>query len=596
MDSTASSRLPAVDLNLIKEHIAYKRSVFDWCLRNAHRCVEKNRLNEALAWNENAALLFSTSCVPLLSPELETNLLEIARRIPVPERKRTPNPGEPKRWLHVIDSLSVNGGHTSMAARWISFDPGNHIHNLAVAHPEETPLPEKVVGVSRRTGGQLFRPDRGLSTLARAEWLRRLAFAEADYVVAHLAAYNVIVPTAFGVDGGPPLLLINQAAHGFWTGAPAIDLVLNVRGSELEKKWTRELRGIPRCATLPIPIENKFAEGETFSPEFRAHARKQLGVADDEVLLLSIGRDNKYNALPGLDFVEVARSIFASCPEARMFVVGVTPEHWKRAKEATQGRLMPIGRQPDLSLYHAAADVYLEGFPFGSTTALLEVGALGIPCVLAPANSPPPFATDGVAIDEELRRPANVAEYVAAIRDLTRDPEERRRLGKSLQRSVLAHHCGASWHQYLTDLIRDLPERHAVYPVPQPVSPPEEIVQFWETYMICSEMNELPRIFRSAVFGGLRPRLDSQLYRAYRNARGLRHREGRLKLAAMAALSALLPFSPTSMQLGLYDRIVAMTGENGSISKAMSLLRNMKRRAPSVPAPPAQYEKCPPAV
>lgn len=121
-------------------------------------------------------------------------------------------------------------------------------------------------------------------------------------------------------------------------------------------------------------------------------------------------------------------------------------------------------------------------------------------------------------------------------------------------------------------------------------------MQFWETYMICSEMNELPRIFRSAVASGLRPRLDSQLYRAYRNARGLRHREGRLKLAAMAALSALLPFSPTSMQLGLYDRIVAMTGENGSISKAMGLLRNMKRRAPNVPVPPAQYEKCPPAV
>ena len=114
--------------------------------------------------------------------------------------------------------------------------------------------------------------------------------------------------------------------------------------------------------------------------------------------------------------------------------------------------------------------------------------------------------------------------------------------------------------------------------------------------MIFSEMNELPRIFRSAIVGGLRPRLDCQLYRGYWNARALRHREGRLKLAVMTALSVLLPFWPTSGRLHLYDRMVATTGENGSINKAIGLLRNMKRRTPNVPVPRAEYGKCPPAV
>ena len=40
--------------------------------------------------------------------------------------------------------------------------------------------------------------------------------------------------------------------------------------------------------------------------------------------------------------------------------------------------------RPDLRPFHEAADLYLDPMPLGSLTALLEVAALGIPCVLLP--------------------------------------------------------------------------------------------------------------------------------------------------------------------------------------------------------------------
>src|SRR5207253_10705538 len=63
----------------------------------------------------------------------------------------------------------------------------------------------------------------------------------------------------------------------------------------------------------------------------------------------------------------------------------------------------PTRRSSDLdsSIFCEAADVYLEGFPAGSLTALLEAGEAGLACVRAPAQVIPPFSSDGAGRSEE---------------------------------------------------------------------------------------------------------------------------------------------------------------------------------------------------
>jgi len=90
-----------------------------------------------------------------------------------------------------------------------------------------------------------------------------------------------------------------------------------------------------------------------------------------------------------LDFLAVAEELLCQLPGAYILAVGVREdERWRAVSERTGSRLRALGRQSQVSDYHDAADLYIEGFPFGSTTALLEAGLRGIPVILAPATCP----------------------------------------------------------------------------------------------------------------------------------------------------------------------------------------------------------------
>src|SRR5690349_553598 len=120
----------------------------------------------------------------------------------------------------------------------------------------------------------------------------------------------------------------------------------------------------------------------------KAQAKESIGIPKDAVVILTVGASSKYALMDQLDFVETCEAILKEVPDA--FIVAVGPEEdsrWRMASARSGSRLRAFGRQSrsQLTLFHQAADVYIEGFPFGSTTALLEAGIHGIPVVLAPA-------------------------------------------------------------------------------------------------------------------------------------------------------------------------------------------------------------------
>jgi IS1 family transposase len=141
---------------------------------------------------------------------------------------------------------------------------------------------------------------------------------------------------------------------------------------------------------------------------------------------------------------------------------------------------MALGVKEVVSPFHAAADVYLEGFPFGSLTALLEAGLYGLPCVGAPGTTPLPLKSDDLGL-EQMRTPAGAEDYILEALRLAGDPQARAVEGERTQTAIRQHHCGAGWLQHLARVYDRLPERHHIWQrATHPVS--EVIRDYWISF------------------------------------------------------------------------------------------------------------------
>lgn len=555
----------------------YTRALADWCIRQANVNTATAALEEAVRWYTLAARILGLRSDPLVSREIDDGLLQIGATLPVYPWLRG-NEGAPKRFLHVVDQPRPYGGHTAMARRWIENDPGNHIHSVGLVS-SSVPVPEALASAVAQSGGRLHVADPAAPMLQRAAWLRKLACTQADCVVLHTGGSNAMVPVAFGVSGGPPVLLVNHAAHIFWLGASVADVVLNCRGSAYEAHWTIVHRGIPRCDTLPIPLPVP-RRASQFDPNVRRSAKAAIGLDQECIAVLTVGDSFKYRPMPGLDFLETSRSILERCREAMLIVVGTTENaDWRALARDLNGRVKVVGRQIALRVYHEAADLYIEGFPFGSTTAFLEAANEGIPGVLAPADCPPPFGTDGIAIDDVLPRPASLEAYISEVVGLIRNPVERERRAAVVAESVARHHVGSGWQQHLARVVANMPAEHRVHSLRTPEPPPKELSLYWASFSstwadFIGQHNgdPLEYAFRFALQLGLKPRLDETVRRACLQAKPFRDKGGAplVLYYAISILSRLLPKHCTGY---LFTKFLLVLRANGRVRRELRSLR-----------------------
>jgi hypothetical protein len=178
---------------------------------------------------------------------------------------------------------------------------------------------------------------------------------------------------------------------------------------------------------------------------------------------------------------------------------------------------------------------------------LLEAGLKGIPVGLAPAQSPPPYGTDGIALDDILQRPATIAEYQAAMKDLCRSADRRAALGIKVRDSILRHHSGVGWREHLETAIKSLPRKHTVVSEITPMRTPAAIHETWSLLVPQWSMgyeNTLESAATRALSLGLRPRLTIAVRQACRDHQALR--SGRtVPVPALALLlNVALPLLP----------------------------------------------------
>jgi glycosyltransferase involved in cell wall biosynthesis len=353
-----------------------------------------------------------------------------------------------RRVLHVATVIKGIGGHTRTILNWMCKDRASQ-HSLALTSQGSVPIPRGFPDAIASAGGRLVSLPEEASIIARATLLRQVAVEHADLVVLHLVPYDVIPIAAFASPGGPPVALVNLADQCFWLGNTIADMVIQLR--EISLKTSREFRSTRNDQLLPIPLV------EPCPALGRRDARKQLGIPDDEVALLSVGRTLKYVPSERQNFFRTASRILDLNPQARMYLVGVrADDHAGAAGFVHHERLRFVGPIEDVTLYQRAADVYLEGFPFGSQTALLESVLPGIPCVRAYAPETTLLATEDFALTGIVQSPRDEGEYIATASRFIADRKERERLGAVLRQRVLHFHVEESWNQYLEQVYRTL--------------------------------------------------------------------------------------------------------------------------------------------
>lgn len=439
--------------------IAESRESLTKFVEKAEAAFMDGNCEGATIWAQKAAdFAFWHHPAVYSSAELETVLLKCARELDaryeinikdIPEK----NPAK-RSVLHVLSQGYSIGGHTKLVKQWIQTDTDNTLHSIAVTLNGES-TPEWLIEAARNSGGWYYRLDQdNLNLCQRAKVLRAIAYSWADVVVVHAHPHDPIPVLSFGIDGGPPIIFMNHADHGFWLGVSVADTVANIRKSG--ELITLNQRGAKHSEYLPIPLsvpQRVIAKEE---------AKRRLGIDCDKIVLLSVASAYKYSACGQLDFLQSLKNIVLRNPQVIALVIGPIDEgRWQQLRFATGGRVRALGIQSDVSLYYNCADVYLESFPVGSITAALEAGIHGIPMVGLIDKIPLIIQNDDISIKKANTHVCNLTAYEEEVEKLILNRDLRELRSSHIEKLILNDHV-AEWKYHVTRLMRSLPSSHSI--------------------------------------------------------------------------------------------------------------------------------------
>lgn len=497
--------------------VALNEALFDWCTRCARRSLDQGEIESAMRWARLAGNVADEyGRAQLVSPDLEKIFVDVGGALPAVVRGSSePNAGA-WHWIHVMTESHRIGGHSALVRRWVAEDPSPDRHELVVTGQISTVADQKTTRVFVERGGKASFLAHESSLVSRAVALRRAA-ESSDVVVLHVHPWDPVPAAAFAPPANQPVLVMNHADHVYWSGVSAAGVVLNIRPSGEALCATH--RGAARSFRLPIPLPDT----QPVDRERGGQIRESLRIPAEAPVFLTIGSSFKYTPTPDLSFTDTAFRILDSARDAHLIAVGPNGSEccWRDLAERVPGRVHAVGVQNDLGAYFAAATVYLEGFPFGSLTAMLEAVLAGLPPVLAPVQCPLPYRSDDFEFFD-FAAPRDTEEYSRTAIFLARDAAQRATLSKRLSTRVMKAHCASNWTDNLValkrTLARDRPRQTGVPTAIESLSADQ--VRYWARFSIRQRGEPFfGNLYRRAALEGLRPVVDSELLHQLSTAR-----------------------------------------------------------------------------
>jgi hypothetical protein len=374
--------------------------------------------------------------------EFASPALELVGRAAGPGHGRGLHNADRGRVLHVLTEGYATGGHTRLAERWIEADARRE-HSVALTAQSLEQAPASMVRAARRSGGTAHDLSRIAGDLhGRAAALRAIA-ADYGFVVLHVHPYDVVPLVALGPGSGSRVLFVNHADHVFWLGAGLAHALVCLRDSGARLAVARRGHDASRIAIVPVPV----SQAPTPMAD-RDEARASLGIAGDDVLILTVASDYKFTPMGDLDYPRVAVDIIAAERRVHVHVIGPTnTARWASAVGECDGRLVVHAPTPHASRLLRAADIYLDSFPFASLTSMLEAGNAGLPLLTLRGHGAGAavLAADGPGVDGVAIRVSTPGDLVAAVVDLARDALARHDLGQRTAQAIAEANRGPAW-------------------------------------------------------------------------------------------------------------------------------------------------------
>lgn len=338
-----------------------------------------------------------------------------------------------RRVLHLIDSWGAGGAETVFADLVAGLDPAR-FHSLAAVSRPTGWLHDEL----RRRGAEpVILPPGGAFDFRHLAHVAGLIRRErVDLVQTHTFGTSVYAATAGFLCRIPVVATL----HGF------VDLARDDARRAIKLRalstGTRRIvcvsHSLRRALLEESPLRPEHVavifngvDAARFHPGRNQALRRELGVADDELLVGAVGNVRRAK---GYEILLEATALLArDGVRCRIVIAGIADGPLFAELEARRAALglgsmvRFIGFRDDVDEFYRALDIYVltshsEGFSLSTVQAL----ASGLPVVATRCGGPEEIVTDGV--DGVLTPPGSPREIAAAIATLANDPARRSRL------------------------------------------------------------------------------------------------------------------------------------------------------------------------
>ncbi|WBA41965.1 hypothetical protein [Hymenobacter canadensis] len=347
-------------------------------------------------------------------PRLEQLLIRIRHQAAIGPIAPAARPAATRlRVLHYATSVFEVGGHTRLLDNWIRADAANQ-HDVLLTQ-QTVPVPAFLTEAVEAVQGNVTVLD-SADVLSNARHLAGVAGGY-DVIILHHHANDVVPILALAAaERSVPVCVLNHGDHRFWLGVVVCDLLVEIRDNLIAADKQR--RGIQAFGLLPIPVHTS-----AVSPEAYHASRAILGILPEQVMLLSIGASYKYDPIDEKNFFADILPVLERYEQAVLVVVGIDPASDLAIRYA-HPRLRFVAPTMHLADFHNACDIYLEGYPFSSFTAYLEVGAQGKP--ICRMYAPPLLNAYAISTyPAPVHYPADRAEWTGYLQHLITDAQAR---------------------------------------------------------------------------------------------------------------------------------------------------------------------------
>jgi len=338
--------------------------------------------------------------------------------------------------LHVINNLNVSGATILLldVATRLRPEPGS----LAICTLEtENPMGDALA----RTGARVLAPGSKLGLASGIRWVcRAIRQTRPDIVHTHLLPATQVGLAAAKLMNKPVvttvhftferlsasglLRRVNRTSFKFYRHILAI--------SEAVKKSILDSCAVPPGRVMVLRSGVDFARTSDPSLELRRDIRRRFAIADDELLIGSIGRLEEVKDYRLL--IRATQRVRANHSSVRLMLAGDGSQRRSLEREVAEtglgDRVIFAGTQKEPAGFLAAFDIFaLPSLHEGLGLSIIEAMGAGLPVIGSTAGGIPEVVSD--ARSGLLFEAGNSAALADCLDRLIRSPELRRRLGEA---------------------------------------------------------------------------------------------------------------------------------------------------------------------